>query len=561
MNIGKFVSEKFWAKQTFFFKILIFLFPVITLFFNFLSPQFVSDSRMHLLIARNIINGYGHSYLEANPLDISKIISIPINFWPPGYSLLLVPFVLSGIKSVWIITLSDTLAILMFYFCWYKILKVVFPLEYRLLVLLVFTFFTFGFTPLGMPYAYGSNIWSLLWFSFALLQLALVLKYEKVPSWTQLILFYLFVFLCSLFRYAYYPISLVMIIGIVFLHYKKIGFYRVVRSLAIPIFLFGAFFMFQYFNSNSLNYINSYHPSNHESWHLDNLEKTTSFVANSFLFPINYNAVIWPLSAFSFFSNLQKLSISQIFNTLLKLGFTLGVIIFLGMSLRKKAIELMATPKRVFILLAFLIISQFSFLCYLSLKYPPEIFRGVNYFSIWTYVQEVRYYNAINLVLLVSGIWVMLSFKKKYSIILFALIFSYNGWVYFKIKSTLFMNQSQNIVKNNFWILNNIPQEMIPKDAVFYEKQLTQRKSNYHFLAAMYAEKGIPTLKFMNPQKLTASKPVTLVFAIDRIEDDGGDAIFKKMIKSNKANKIGILFNSKIEIWSLKFIPGQTINL
>jgi hypothetical protein len=54
---------------------------------------------------------------------------------------------------------------------------------------------------------------------------------------------------------------------------------------------------------------------------------------------------------------------------------------------------------------------------------------------------------------------------------------------------------------------------------------------------------------------------MNLIFAIDQIEEDGGDAVFKQLILKNQSKKLGTMFNRKVEIWSIKLNPGQPLNL
>jgi len=553
---------KNWASGNFSsFSLFIVVFPFITILFTILSPHFVSDSRMHLLIARNLLNGLGHTYLEANIQDISQIKAVSINFWPPGYSLLLIPFLALGLNSLLIITLTDCLAILLVYFIWYEILKNVFKKNFPTLVLIVFTSFTFGFTPLGMYYSLGTNIWAVIWFSLAIFQIIKIYDNRLSLNWVSICSLYLFVFLCSFFRYSYYPISLVLSLSLLVVFYKTIFFKKAVLSLIIPLVIFASFLSYQKFQSNNLNYVDTFHEKDNQTIYLKNLEKTSAIISNSFLYPINYKSTNLISSTFLFLQDYKTLNKKQIFNTSLKIAFILCLSVLLVLALINVYKKLSLIPKRFFILFLTLIVSQILFFVMLSVKYPPEIFRGVNSVSSWTYVEEVRYYNAINLIIMVSGIWALISFRKRLAYILLFLIACFNFVKFIKQKSELSLNINSNIEKKSFWILKSIPSSMVLPKSVFYEKKLVQRKSNYHFVSVMYAEKGIPTLKYLPPEDLKTNEAINLIFAIDRIESDGGDSVFKKLIHKNEARKLGTMFNRKVDIWSIEFKPGQHLNL
>lgn len=543
------------------FSIFLVVFPSVTILFIILSPHFVSDSRMHLLIARNLLNGLGHSYLEASPQDISQIKAVSINFWPPGYSLLLIPFLAIGLNGLLTITLSDIIAVLIVYFVWYRILKIVCETNFKTIVLSVFAFFTFGYTPLGMYYSLGTNVWALVWFSLAIYQMLAIYQNRNIFNWKSIAWFYLFAFLCSFFRYSYYPISFVLSLSVLVIFYKTFNFRKAMTSLLVPFLLFASFFLYQTYHSQSLNYVNTFHEKAESITHFDNLEKTTAIISNSFLFPINYKSSNWIWSAKLFLTDLHTLNKTQILNTSLKLIFTLGLSVLLVLSLLKLYKSLNSAPKRLFVLFLSLIIGQILFLVILSLKYPPEIFRGVNVITTWTYVEEVRYYNAVNLIVMVAGFCAFLQYRRFLANVILSLLFVFNLNTFTKQKQELSLNQKSNIEKKNFWILTSVPKAMALPNAVFYEKELVQRKSNYHFVSVMFAEKGIPTLKFLPPNDLKTTKPINLIFAIDQIEEDGGDAIFKQLILKNQSKKLGTLFNRKVEIWSIEFKPGQSLNL
>jgi hypothetical protein len=543
------------------FGILLVVFPLVTILFIILSPHFVSDSRMHLLIARNLLNGLGHSYLEASPQDISQIKAVSINFWPPGYSLLLIPFLAIGLNGLLTITLSDIIAVLIVYFVWYRILKIVCETNFKTIVLSVFAFFTFGYTPLGMYYSLGTNVWALVWFSLAIYQMLAIYQNRNIFNWKSIAWFYLFAFLCSLFRYSYYPISFVLSFSVLVIFYKTFNFRKAMTSLLVPFLLFASFFLYQTYHSQSLNYVNAFHENAEPIVHYSNLEKTTAIISNSFLFPINYKSSNWIWSAKLFLTDLHTLNKTQILNTSIKLIFTLSLSVLLVLSLLKFYRSLTSVPKRLFVLFLSLIIGQILFLVILSLKYPPEIFRGVNVITTWTYVEEVRYYNAVNLIIMVAGLWAFLQFRRFLAFGLLSLLFLFNLSIFVKQKQDLSLKPESNIEKKNFWILTSIPETMLLPNAVFYEKELVQRKSNYHFVSVMFAERNIPTLKFIPPQNLKTSKPMNLIFAIDQIEEDGGDAVFKQLILKNQSKKLGTMFNRKVEIWSIKLNPGQPLNL
>ena len=516
---------------------------------------------MHLLIAQNILQGYGHSFIEASPDDLSKIREMAINFWPPGYCLLLIPFLLAGLKGWQAIAVSDAMAIVIFYWCWFKLIKLIYPSKHKVFTLLVFSFFTFAYTPLGMHYALGTNIWSLLCFSLALLPLSKLIGTKTTVSYGLLITYYLLLFLAVFFRYSYYPIGVVMSVSTLFLFYRTNNFKRVAISMIFPIVVYLSFVIYQSNQFGNLNYINTFHEQENEILHVENLKKTSAFVSNSFLHPIMYRSTNWFGSVNIFLINSNNFSLKQWISGVFKYAFVLSLTIFLVLSIRHAYRKFSKNHANLILFGLAVLLAQGLFLALLSLKYPAEIFRGIDSIVTWTYVEEVRYFNAINLSILVFGFYFMHQYKPKWFIVLLVFMAVFNFWSFIKTKTALSLNPEENIKKRNFWVLQTIPDSMVPPNAVVYEKELKQRKSNYHFVSVMYAEKGVPILKYRSPEQIKTSKPVTLILILDNIEKDGGDAVFKSILQKNNAFKLGHLFESNISVWGVKINPGQKLLL
>lgn len=507
------------------------------------------------------MQGYGHSFIEADPADISKVREVAINFWPPGYSLILIPFLLLGLKGWHAIAVCDALGIVIFYGCWYKLIKLLFPEKFKIFVPIIFCFFTFAYTPIGMHYAYGTNLWSLLWFSLAILQLSKLILSAQTLSYSSLISYHFILFLTVFFRYSYYPIGIMMSFGLAFLFFKSKQFKRVLLSLIFPFFLYLGFVLYQTNQFGNLNYIETFHEPVKETLHFGNLKKTSAIVSNSFLHPILYRSTNWFNSLAAFYSDSDNFSIKQWLSGVFKYSFTLLLALFVFVSGRHYYLRQETRTRHLFLFGVIVLLSQILFFVFLSIKYPAEIFRGIGSVVYWTYVEEVRYFNAINLVVLVFGLYFMYLYEFQWLRFVLVFVLVFNFWSFFKVKSSLSFNPEKNIRHRNFWVLQTLPDSMLPPNAVVYEKKLAQRKSNYHFISVMYAEKGVPILKYITPDRIKTSQPVTLIMIFDAVEKDGGDDVFKKLIQKNEANKLGSLFDSNIEVWGVKIKPGQKLLL
>lgn len=560
MNDPLSAEQRISTKQRYFFNILLILFPVISLLVNFTAPQYVADSRMHLQLAQNILHGFGHNFLQANPTDVSKTMLVPISFWPPGYSLMLLPFLSLHLPWWLIIAITDALAIVLFYWLLYKICRRVFQHANQLFILLLFAFVTFGLSPLGTFFALGTNIWALDFTIAGIFFLIKIYQNPEPPKWFSLLCFHGLVFLSVFFRYAYLPSAIILSFGSFFLfnseRKKVLG-----KSLLVPLVLYGGFFAYLKLLPDGGNYISTYHNSNQNLWHFENLLSFNAVITNSFLQPVLYHSTNFFVSLKQFTDDLHQLNARQLIFGILKFLF----VALLCVSLIKLIVKLYKNAEPVqrkwYLLFIFLIAAQTAFIAILSMRYPPEVFKGLDGITQWTYVKEVRYFNFINLVLLFAGLAVFLASGKRRFRILLGIMLIYNIWVFGKKQAVLSSNPKHNISQHNFWVLWELPQNLIPPNAVFYEKPLQQRPSNYHYVATMYANKGVPVLKYVPPSQIKTSATINLVFAMDNVEDDAGEKVLWDIITHNNAYKLGTLPNNTVTLWCIPLKPGQTLTL
>ncbi|MCB9251782.1 MAG: hypothetical protein H6605_04905 [Flavobacteriales bacterium] len=516
---------------------------------------------MHLRISQNILDGHGHAFLESNPNDLSLTNAKEINFWPPGYSLLLCVFLALGLKGVSAIIFSDALAILLLYLCWYKII-VSLKIENKIpIVVFLFAFFTLGYTPIGTFYSYGTNIWSLLCFSVGILCLVSGYHSNNFSRFRRAFVFFLSCFLCVFFRYAYLPVGLLMCLGYLWMLYKNERLATALKFALIPAILFGGFYLYQSYRQENLNYINSFHPDSEQTIYADNLVKTSAIVSNTFLQPLIYKSTNLFHSLSLFIRDKDKLSAEQVRNGMIKYVFTLLLCFFLFAALfafYRRGTEIL---KKTLLFMLILAVLQILFFMGLSLRYPPEIFKGMDGIQTWTYVEEVRYFNAIHLLILITGLFAMYTYKIMFArtILFFCVLFNLS--VFSKNLAGKSIHKLDNIRSKNFWILESLPDSLNYKKAVFLEKELTVRPSNYHYVSILFADKGVPTLKNRSGSLIKTSKPITLYMAIDHVEYDEGDAKLKEFIFRNKAAFIGTILHNKVEIYSMKIYPGQKLIL
>ncbi len=85
------------------------------IFIQFYFLNIDNDKSYQILAAQNFLNGNGFSLLEVYANDLSTSAYVPLTKWPPGYSLLLAPFLAICKNNAILATLLlDTLACLLF---------------------------------------------------------------------------------------------------------------------------------------------------------------------------------------------------------------------------------------------------------------------------------------------------------------------------------------------------------------------------------------------------------------------------------------------------------------
>ncbi|MCB0854971.1 MAG: hypothetical protein KDD63_22270, partial [Bacteroidetes bacterium] len=166
-----------------------------------------SDRNLQILAAINLLEGNGYSVQEALVDDLSQTVFSPLKGWPPGYSLLIIPFYLLT-KDIFLS--AEIIAWLGIFLCFsgaHFLLQLLNPHIHRWVYPSLFLFWGISFTPFHFTAA--ADEWALgcfLWGTFFWLKLWL--HHDK--KWLLTILLgTLFFWMAGLIRYAYYPFLLV----------------------------------------------------------------------------------------------------------------------------------------------------------------------------------------------------------------------------------------------------------------------------------------------------------------------------------------------------------------
>ena len=242
---------------------------------------FGPDNIVQSVTALSLMEGQGLSIPFANPDDLSESTYEPFGRFPPGFALLLAPILyLTGNNLIASIHFYHILAVLLFFFTCYLLLRLFSEHINKLAFPLLFGFWIFAYNPFKVM---GStDLLSLTSFYLALyFALKLIIK-RPSNQYRYIILIALFSFLCSFFRYAYYPQTFV-IPGLVFLialiHNNR---KEIVNSIYIILgtgVLMLIQMVYQKMKFESVNFL----AIDNRLLHLENLQTINPVISNGFI--------------------------------------------------------------------------------------------------------------------------------------------------------------------------------------------------------------------------------------------------------------------------------------
>ena len=173
---------------------------------NIMFVSFAGRDKMLLVLqSKNFLEGRGLGVQKYFTDQLNTAVFDYTQLWPPGYSLLLAPFLkIFNYNIYWATTALDILASIAFIFIVRRVcLQIKFPATATNLMTLIAGCFEYPFTGSSLPTDTIS-----LFFILVGVSLLLTSATTKTFSHRQIFLTSLFLFLPCFFRYAYPPISI-----------------------------------------------------------------------------------------------------------------------------------------------------------------------------------------------------------------------------------------------------------------------------------------------------------------------------------------------------------------
>lgn len=518
-------------------------------------PDFPPDKLRQLSTARQWAKGNGVTMAYAQTDDLANFSLVPIGSWPPGYAILIGTLFKFKLGYVEAAIIADLIGIASFFFGLYLLIILLRPFTKPYFPSLVFIYFSISYSPFRL--IFSTDLLSLGFFilSFALM-LNIVVKAPELSS--TKIYFLTFVvaalaFLCSFFRFSYYPLSFA--IPFIILLY---GMFKVKALRKPALFSFGAFLLFvflllsyQKYFTNSLNYLSDYYPEPFDHFQIKNLSKFDPVLANAF-FPvfqlkraIDYRIVLGLVSLFSLFV------IIVIFQ---------GPISKLINQLKRKVIE--TNPISIFYSTGLVLCAvNILFLTALSLRFHPLPVEWASD-GLWTYVQETRYFAPTLTLIILFVLTVAFYNSKDYSrlirtlakaILFLALSFSAVTYIYY-LKKYSWLDPGKNM-RQYYHLSHDLP--------VFLKKYNIQESSEPvvfvsgnqdYMIDLLFSIEGAALLDgtrlLRNPVK--SSGPVRLIIAIDQHRKSYVDQKLYEFSVNHGAQLIFVIDDINREVWEIK---------
>ena len=406
---------------------------LIALVYRILNVIYVSyigrDKIILMQQSKNLLHGKGLSierYYTSN-LEVPVYDFTP--FWPPGYPIVLAPFLkIFGYDLYWATISLDIVCVIAFIFI---VRKILFEIDFTLPAINIITLITGCFEYAFIYESAPTDILSLVLFLTGLLFILRSAK-EDQTKYSNLVIASIFLFLPCIFRYSYPPLSIAVPIGLVFIgwYLKNNAFIKKgLVSLAVISLLIVVFLISLRIITGSAGYIvdtgRGFFPENFTQW--------TPFLVESF---INKTFATSQLINRTGISVTQSVSVLKIVNAIFFIGL-LFVSIYLFF---KRRTFKPSTSFENFLMIGFFISAATCVsLSYLSITFKPQPGWG-------NYQEEPRYFMFINLYLQIAFVgWIFLYSPCKknllqkiivsvFSLLLFVEV-THN--IYFQTKATI----------------------------------------------------------------------------------------------------------------------------
>ena len=380
---------------------LTWLFISIAVIYRILNILIVSETDRDTLIlavqSKNLLDGNGLSIPKYFTTAIDSPVFDLTPTWPPGYPVLLAPFLkIFNYDVFWATTTIDLIACVLFIFLVRKItIELGFPLIAVNILTLIAGTFNYEFIIQSLPTDSPS-------FVFFLAGLLLLLKTAQKEnfSYISVLLIAILLFLPCTFRYSYPPLSIAAFAALIFAGWylkKSVLAKKGIIGLAFFSVLLAGFYILLKSGTGTTGYIvetgRGFFPAQLLKW--------TPVGPGAFIEPVFTTSQLIRITGISV---QQSLRVLEIINAIMITGL---IVVFIYLFFWKSFFKSL-DPFKWFILIGFFIsAATCASLSYLTLTYKPQPGWG-------NYLGEPRYFMFVTLFLQIVFIgWSFLHFSWK----------------------------------------------------------------------------------------------------------------------------------------------------
>ncbi len=400
------------------------LIAVISRIIDVLFVSFIGRDKIIVMQqSRNFLEGKGLSITRYFIHNTDTPVYDHTPFWPPGYPILLAPFLkIFNYDVYWATTSLDLIFAVAFIFIVRKIvIEVNFPTAAVNIITIIAGCFEYAFIYKSLP----TDIPAFVFFLIGLLLFLRIIKNESLQP-LKLVIASFFLFLPCTFRYSYPPLSIAVPIAIIFIGWylkKSILIKQGLTSLVLTSLLIAIFLTVLKSSTGSAGYIintgRGFFPENFIYW--------TPFITESFL-----NTIFTTSQAI----NKTGMSLPQVLNLLSIINAFLAITligVFAYLFFKRKLFK-SVNPFNTFLLIGFIIsAATCASLSYLSLTYKPQPGWG-------NYQGEPRYFMFVNLFLQIAFIgWIFIYSPWKKSVFQKAVVYIFSFLLFIEISHNIYL--------------------------------------------------------------------------------------------------------------------------
>lgn len=527
----------------------------------FILPEFTADEHVQLASARHLAEGHGVSLVRVNPSDLASPVFVPLNLWPPGLAVVAAPLLQAGLPPFTVSRVLDIIGLGVFFMAWLLLFRQIKGLS-KWVPVLFFLLAGISYSPCRLLGT--TDIFSL---AFSCLALSLLLwlfgreRENRVRrfAWAMAFFFGVSSFLPSFFRFAYYPVSILlplMLVGLVW-RFRRPLLPMALLSLIITLALLVGQQLYQYQIGQSLTYLSSHHSVSDRWLFPENLLEFDPVLVNS-LFPE------------FLIRNKIGAGAAGIFN--LSVSIVVGIVLALAFRQLIRRVKLAFTLQKpppirevFFLVLTCIGGAVLFFLVLMSLLFSPLPADWVPS-GYWTYVQETRYFAPVlvflSLLLLLVAlkqyfrlgkVWVLTArmlLLASVGVSLSLLGYHLNRYSLRDGMANMrqYYGKSQDLAV--FLQQQQLQQSALPVVYLF-----SQESVSYEPL--LFTLEGAPALpvKELEGQQLQTTAPVRVFFSVYPELTDPDNLRVKAVAAKYNATRIATIPDLEMEIWEAFIKP------